>query len=65
MGEIPLFVNIPLKKTILKIGFEEVTIKIHGKVMVRVTVILWFFADGTKLPQMLVFKGISGEGTEK
>ena len=31
----------------------------------HVTVILWILANGTKLLPVLVFKGISGEGTEK
>ena len=61
MVDIPLFLNIPSKKTIVKIGFEEVTTKIYGQVMVHVTVILWIFTDGTKLLPMSVFKGIYQE----
>ena len=65
MDEIPLFMNILSKKTIVKIGFYEVIIKTYNQMRVHVTVILWFFADGTKLLPMLVFKSISKEGTEK
>ena len=64
MDEIPLFINILSKKTIAEIGYNEVIIKIYGQMRVHVTVILWYFSDGTKLLPMLVFKGISGEGTE-
>ena len=31
MNETPLFINIPTKKTIAKIGSKEVNIKTHGK----------------------------------
>ena len=58
MYEIPLFINILSKKSIAEINKKEIVIKIHGQVMVHVTVILWFFADGKKLFPMLVFKSI-------
>ena len=60
MDEISLFINILSKKTIAEIGSNEVIIKIHDQMRVRVTVILWFFEDDTKLLSMLVFKVISG-----
>ena len=64
MYEILLFINILSKKTIAEIGSNEVIIKIHDQMRVHVTVILWFFEDGTKFLPVLVFKGISG-GNEK
>ena len=64
MSETPLFMNILSMKTIAEIGYKEVVIKTHGQVVVHVTVILWFFADGTKILPMFVFKGISGEGSK-
>ena len=44
-------------KTIAKIGSKTVNIKTYGQDKVRVTVILWIVADGTKLSPMLIFKG--------
>ena len=65
IDETPLFMNIISKKTIAKIGSKEVIINTHGQERVHVTAILWIVADGTKLPPMLVFKGISGGRVEK
>ena len=64
MGEIHLSMNIQSKKTIAEYGYKEIIIKTHGQLMVHVIVILWIFADGTKLLPILVFKDISREGTE-
>ena len=55
MDEIPLFVNIHIKKTIAKIGAKEVNIETHNK-KIHYTVILWIVADDTRLPPMLLFK---------
>ena len=65
MYKILLFIYILSKKTIAEIGYNEVIIKTHGQVMVHVTVILWFCADGTKLLPMSVFKSISVGRVEK
>ena len=64
MDEIPLFLNILYKKKIAEISYKEVIIKTQGQVAVHVTVILWYFVDGTKLLPMSVFKGISGGRAE-
>ena len=57
MDETPLFLNMARTRTIAKIGSKTVNIKTHGQEKVRVTVILWIVADGTKLPPVVVFKG--------
>ena len=57
MDETPLLMNITNTKTIAKIGSKEFDIKTHRQEKIHVTAILWIIADGTKLPQMLVFKG--------
>ena len=57
MDEIPLLLNMARTRIITKIGSKTVNIKTHSQEKVRVTVILWFVADGTKLPPVLVFKG--------
>ena len=57
MDETPLLMNITNTKTIAKIGSKEFDIKTHRQEKFHVTAILWIIADGTKLPQMLVFKG--------
>ena len=57
MDETPLFLNMARTRAIAKIGSKTVNIKTHGQEKVRVIVILWIVADGTKLPPVVVFKG--------
>ena len=40
MNKTPLLMNIPIKKTIAKIGSQEENIKTHAQQKVRVTAIL-------------------------
>ena len=51
MDETQLFMNISKTKTITKIGWKEVNIKIHGQERIHVVAILWIVADCTKLSQ--------------
>ena len=52
-----MFMNIPIIKTIAKIGSKEVNIKTHLQERIHVKAKLWIVADDTKLHSMLVFKG--------
>ena len=54
MDETQLFMNIPIIKTIAKIGSKEVNKKPHWQERNCVTAILWIVTDGTKLHPMLV-----------
>lgn len=56
MDETPIFLNMPITKTIIKKGTKQVIVKTQGQEKCRVTVILTILADGGKLPPLIIFK---------
>ena len=48
----------PLNRTIDFRGVKTVASKTTGKEKLRYTVVLAVFADGSKLPPMIIFKGL-------
>ena len=56
MDETPVFLNMPLTKTIVKRGSRQVIIKTQNQEKCRISVLLTIVADGSKLPPMNIFK---------
>ena len=56
MDETPIFLNMPITKTIVKRGSKQVIVKTQGQEKCRVTVILTILAEGDKLPPLIIFK---------
>ena len=56
MDETPVFLNMPLTKTIVKRGSRQVIIKTQNQEKCRISVLLTIVADGSKLPPMIIFK---------
>jgi hypothetical protein len=56
MDETPVFLNMPLTKTIVKRGSSQVIIKTQNQEKCRISVLLTIVADGSKLPPMIIFK---------
>ena len=58
MDETPLWVDMPGDYTMEQIGTKSITMKTTGHEKSRFTVMLAAIADGTKLPPMVLFKGV-------
>jgi hypothetical protein len=56
MDEVPLTFEVSSNKTLDIKGAKSITIKTSGHQETHYTVVLAFYADGTKLPPLLVFK---------
>ena len=56
MNEVPLTFDVPSNKTVDVKGAKTIMIKTSGNEKTRYTVVLAYFADGTKLPPLLIFK---------
>lgn len=56
--ETPLWFDMPANRTIDFRGVKTVASKTTGKEKLRYTVVLAAFADGSKLPPMIIFKGL-------
>ena len=65
MDETPIFFDMPETITIEVKGIKNVNISIFGNDKNRISVILSFARDGTKLPPLMFFKGESRKITEK
>lgn len=57
MDEVPLTFDVPSNKTVDSKGTKSVTVKTSGHEKTNYTVVLSCYADGTKLPPLLIFKG--------
>ena len=58
MDETPLWFDRPRKRTVDFRGIKTVLSKTTGKEKLRYTVVLAALANGTKLPPMIIFKGL-------
>ena len=56
MDETPVFLNIPLTKTIVKRGSRLVIIKTLNQEKCRISVLLIIVDDGSKLTPLIIFK---------
>ena len=56
MDETPIFLNMPITRTIIKKGAKQVIVRTQGQEKCRVSVILCILADGEKLPPLIIFK---------
>ena len=56
MDETPVFLNMPLTKTIVKRGSRKVNIKNQNQEKYRISVLLNIVADGSKLTPLIIFK---------
>ena len=56
MDETPVFLNMPLTKTIVKRGSRQVIIKTLNQEKCRISVLLTIVADGSKLPPLSYLK---------
>lgn len=59
MDEVPIYFEMPPRKVINKRGAKTVVVKTSGDSRKRITVVLAVTADGTKLPPMIIFKGLT------
>jgi len=57
--EVPLTFDVPSNKTVDVKGAKTIMIKTSGNEKTRYTVVLACCADGTKLPSLLIFKGVA------
>ena len=58
MDETPVYLDMPGTKTIDNIGEKTIALKTTGHEKQRVTVMLAGLADGTKLPPVVILKGV-------
>ena len=65
MDEVPVWLDLTPDHTLDIKGLKEVTLKCTTKYKVRATLVLAVFADGKKLPPMIVFKESSGNLPKK
>jgi hypothetical protein len=65
MDEIPLCIDLTPDHTINFKGSKEVIVKYTSKHKARATLVLCYFADGKKLPLMVIFKEQSGNLPQK
>ena len=65
IDETPIFYDSPFSNTLDKKGVKEVEIVTSGAEKDRVSLLLSVAADGTKLPPMIIFKGVPGAKIEK
>ena len=56
MDETPVFLNMPLTKTIVKRESRQLIIKTQNQEKCRISVLLTIVADGSKLPPLIIFK---------
>jgi hypothetical protein len=56
MDEVPLTFNVPSNRTVDNEGATTITIKTSGHEKTHYTAVLACYANGTKLPPMLIFK---------
>ncbi|CAB1096096.1 unnamed protein product [Ectocarpus sp. CCAP 1310/34] len=56
MGETPTWFESPGKDTVNATGEKEIAVKAGGEEKMRITSVLTVFADGSKLPPLLIFK---------
>ena len=56
MEKTPVFLNMPLNKTIVKIWSRQVIIKTQNQEKCRISFLLTILADGSKLPPLVIFK---------
>ncbi|CAB1099205.1 unnamed protein product [Ectocarpus sp. CCAP 1310/34] len=57
MDETPTWMENPGNNTVNRTGDKEVGVKTGGKEKMRITSVLTVFADGSKLPPLVIFKG--------
>ncbi|CAB1101701.1 unnamed protein product [Ectocarpus sp. CCAP 1310/34] len=57
MDETPTWMENPGNNTVNRTGDKEVGVKTVGKEKMRITSVLTVFADGSKLPPLVIFKG--------
>lgn len=56
MDETPLFLNMPISKTIIKKGAKQVKIKAQGQEKLPISVRLTILADGKRLSPLIIFR---------